>query len=67
VGSGDDNRLLGWILLGSIFGFMWPELRLSTLLDARTAYNVCVYDSELDGWQLAEINAAEGSNGRLPV
>jgi tetratricopeptide (TPR) repeat protein len=34
-------------------------LDISTLLDARTMYDVCIYDSELDGWQPGEINRAE--------
>jgi glycogen debranching enzyme len=35
------------------------SLDLLRLLDAQTMYDVCLYDSERDGWQPGEINAAK--------
>jgi glycogen debranching enzyme len=48
------------ILVGNLAAHtITAPLDISALLDARTAYNVCIYDSERDGWQPGEINAAE--------
>src|ERR1700729_2256101 len=48
------------ILVGNLASHtITAPLDISTLLDARAMYNVCIYDSELDGWQPGEINTAE--------
>ena len=45
--------------LGTFSDTITASLNLLRLLDARTMYDVCLYDSERDGWQPGEIDAAK--------